>query len=135
MTDAVSVLVSCEQTLAIFLPFPFLCSPGKKVEVKISSLALVAFLQSFLAPVKRYSNPKLSLYLTNLTHQSGVPASHLHFLLALCPFAPLPFALCYQVQEPNHDWYLHLGAQNLADLSSSLWCPALWLEAEHITAA
>lgn len=89
-----------------------------KLKQKAPPLALVAFLQSFHAPVKRCSIPKLvSLLLTNLTHQSSMRTSHPHFLLTLCPFAPLLFELCCQGQEPICDWYLQLGAQSLADLS------------------
>lgn len=100
---------------------PFFCSPGQKVEVKTFPSGC-----GWISPIlpcscqKIQIHPKLvSLCLTNLTHQSSVPTSYLHFLLALWLFTPLLFEFCCQVQKPSHDWYSQLGAQSLADLSVS----------------
>lgn len=137
MTDAVSVLSSCEQTLAIFLPLPFLCSLGQKVEVKTFPSGSGCISPILPCSCQKIEHPKACFSLSNKSYTSvkrvNLPPP---FPAAFMLFAPLPFefAARYRSQVMAGTHSLEPKAWQIS-LSPSLWCPALWLEAENITAA
>lgn len=139
MTDVISVLSSYEHTLAIFLPLPFLCSPGQKAEVKTSlsgsgsiSPILPCSCQKIWHPIARFFS------LSNKSHTSLKHAN----LPPSFPVVFMPFSSSSLGTLPpgtgTMSWLVPYSLEPKAcqvSLSSSLCCSALWLGTEQNTAA
>lgn len=114
MTDAVSVLVSCEQTLAIFLPLPFLCSSGKKVEVKISLSGSGCISPILSCSCQKIQQPKACFSLSNKSHTS-----------VRCASLPSPFPVGFMPFCSSSICTLLPGTGTKSRLVPTPWSPKL----------